>query len=54
MRGRVKVLIHELLHVPRSFGGALRGHGKHVNDEKVDGFYRIYAGGSATGRRGNT
>lgn len=35
---KVKVIVHELLHIPSTFSGGLRPHGKHVNGRIV---YRI-------------
>ncbi|MCX8194542.1 MAG: putative metallopeptidase [Candidatus Micrarchaeota archaeon] len=39
-----KVLIHELLHIPKTFSGALRPHrGKvKINERTVDELHRIY------------
>ena len=36
-RGKVEVLAHELLHIPSTFSGALRPHGKLVNGRMVRG-----------------
>ena len=38
---KVKTLIHELLHIPKSFGGGLKGHGV-VNRRTIDDVYRTY------------
>ena len=40
---RIKTLIHELLHIPRAFGGGFRHH-DFVNEGMVDKFYRNYIG----------
>lgn len=39
-----KVIIHELMHVPKTFSGALRPHGGKVkiNNRTVNELYRIY------------
>ena len=42
---RVKVLIHELMHIPKTFSGALLPHthpGGKINDKSVDVLYKIY------------
>jgi len=40
---RVKVVIHELLHIPRSFGGGLRPHRGYVTQRRVNDYYRRFA-----------
>ena len=42
-RERVRVLIHELLHIPRTFSGALRPHGRLVNERAVRRLERTLA-----------
>ena len=40
-----KILIHELLHIPKTFSGALRnhrGHGEPINNRTVNKYYALY------------
>lgn len=37
-----RVIIHELLHIPRSFGGGFIPHGRGVNPRRVEEFHTIY------------
>lgn len=39
---KLKTLIHELMHIPRSFAGGFRHHGNYVNRRTVDRMYREY------------
>ena len=42
---QTKTLIHELLHIPKTFSGALRGHrgqGEPINGHTVNRYFRIY------------
>ncbi len=40
---RIKVLIHELMHIPHSFGGGFRPHKPYVTKGKVNAMYKRYA-----------
>lgn len=39
---RTKVLIHELMHIPHSFGGGFRTHRPHVTQKKVETMYKKF------------
>lgn len=38
---KVKTIIHELLHIPKSFGGGFRHH-DYVSDSRVEALYRKF------------
>jgi predicted metallopeptidase len=38
---QVKTVIHELMHIPKTFGGGFRHH-DHVTDKNVDKMYKEY------------
>ncbi len=40
--GQTKVLIHELMHIPHSFGGGFRTHKPHVTQKKVERMYKRF------------
>lgn len=42
MEDKVKTLIHELMHIPASFGGGFRSHKQHVTRANVDCQYDRY------------
>jgi len=39
---QTKVLIHELMHIPYSFGGGFRAHKPHVTQKKVERMYKKF------------
>lgn len=39
---QTKVLIHELMHIPHSFGGGFRTHKPYVTQKKVEGMYKKF------------
>ena len=39
---KLRTLIHELMHIPRSFGGGFRHHRPYVNRRTVERAYRKY------------
>ena len=39
---QIKVLIHELMHIPHSFGGGFRAHRPHVTRKKVEAMYKKF------------
>ncbi len=45
---KVKVVIHELMHIPETFGGGFKHHDV-VTDKNVDEIYKIYLGCRKTG-----
>lgn len=38
---KIKVIIHELMHIPNTFGGGFRHH-DHVRDQSIERCYRSY------------
>ena|SRR3989338_1441006 len=38
---KIKTLIHELMHIPKAFGGGFKGH-RHVNRRAVEKMYGMY------------
>lgn len=38
---KIKVIIHELMHIPKSFGGGFKHH-DFVTDKNVNFFYKLY------------
>ncbi len=42
---QTKTIIHELMHIPRNFGGGFRGHANYVNRDTVERAFREYAKG---------
>ena len=39
---QTKVLIHELMHIPHSFGGGFRAHKPHVTQKQVERMYKKF------------
>jgi len=39
---QTKVLIHEVMHIPHSFGGGFRSHKPHVTQKKVERMYKKF------------
>ena len=39
---QTKILIHELMHIPHSFGGGFRSHRPHVTRKKVERMYKQF------------
>jgi predicted metallopeptidase len=39
---QTKVLIHELMHIPYSFGGGFRSHKPHVTEKEVERMYKKF------------
>ncbi len=42
---KMRVLIHELLHIPKNFSGSLlphRGRGKHIDGKRVEGLFNLF------------
>jgi predicted metallopeptidase len=38
---QIKTIIHELLHIPKAFGGGFKGHKKHANKKNVNKLFEI-------------
>jgi len=41
---QIKILIHELMHIPETFGGGFRMHRDHVTRRNVERLYRKFVG----------
>jgi predicted metallopeptidase len=41
---KIKILIHELMHIPETFGGGFRMHRDHVTRRNVEKMYRQFLG----------
>jgi predicted metallopeptidase len=41
---QIKILIHELMHIPETFGGGFRMHSDHVTRKNVEKLYRKLVG----------
>ena len=39
---KIRTIIHELMHIPKSFGGGFRGHKGHITKDSVERLYRQY------------
>jgi predicted metallopeptidase len=39
---QIETIIHEILHIPHSFGGGFRTHTKYVNKKNVKKYYSMY------------
>ena len=39
---KTKTIIHEIMHIPATFGGGFRQHGIHVNRRSVERMYKEY------------
>ncbi|AAK42943.1 metallopeptidase [Saccharolobus solfataricus] len=39
---KIKIMIHEILHIPFKFSGGLRAHGSKVNSREVNKLYKKY------------
>jgi predicted metallopeptidase len=40
---KTRTMIHEIMHIPATFGGGFRQHGTHVNHRSVEQAFREYA-----------
>ena len=47
---RTKTMIHEIMHIPSTFGGGFRQHGVHVNRRTVERMYKEYLNASRRSR----
>jgi predicted metallopeptidase len=45
---QIKILIHELMHIPHSFGGGFRAHRSYVTKKKVEMMYKRFVEATRT------